>query len=245
MRVLALIHEAPPCSGVFAEAAAARGDEVEEWSLAWGTPPSQPLDEYGAVWLFGGVMNTHEEDDHPWLREENLLIRSFLEREVPMLGICLGGQLIAKATHAGISKAPRPEIGFHEIWLTPEAADDPLFAGLPERMMALQWHYYRFDVPAGAVTLAANSVCPQAYRLGELAWGLQFHAETSREDWLRWIGEWEAIPGADRSGFDPDLLREETDLYMERWNELGRELAGRFLAVAEHEAAGAGLRRAG
>jgi GMP synthase-like glutamine amidotransferase len=236
VNVLALIHEPPPCSGVFAEAAAERGDQVEEWSLAWGTPPSLPLDQYDAVWLFGGVMNTHEEDDHPWLREENFLIESFLDRGVPMLGICLGGQLIAKTAHSRITKAPLPEIGFHEIRLTPAAAEDPLLSGLPERLMALQWHYYRFDVPAGAVTLAENSVCPQAFRLGELAWGLQFHAETTREDWLRWIAEWEAIPGVDRAGFDPDRLRDETGVHMERWNEIGREIAGRFLAVAEHSA---------
>jgi GMP synthase-like glutamine amidotransferase len=233
MRVLALIHEPPPCAGVFAEVAASRGDEVEEWSLASGKPPSHPLDEYGAVWLFGGVVNTHEEDDHPWLREENLLIRSFLERGTPMLGVCLGGQLIAKATSAPVTRAPVPEIGFHEVWLTRQATDDPLFGWLPERIMTLQWHYYRFEVPAGGVTLAANTVCPQAYRLGELAWGLQFHPETTREDWLRWIGEWDSMSGVDRTGFDPDLLREETELYMDGWNELGRELATRFLAVAE------------
>jgi GMP synthase-like glutamine amidotransferase len=233
MNVLALVHEEGPCSGVFAEAAAARGDEVEEWSVAWGTPPARALDEYGAVWIFGGVMNTHEEDDHPWLREENLLLQTLLDRRMPMLGICLGGQLIAKAVHAEITPVPVPEIGFQPVWLTPEAASDPLFAGLPERLMALQWHYYRFDLPAGAVRLAENPVCPQAYRLGEVTWGCQFHAETTREDWLRWIAEWEALPGADRTGFDPDELRAEIDLYMDTWNELGRELATRFLAVAE------------
>jgi GMP synthase-like glutamine amidotransferase len=241
VHVLALIHEPPPCSGVFAEAAAQRGDEVEEWSMAWGTPPSRPLEEYGAVWLFGGLVNTHEEDDHPWLRDENLLIRRLLDRRVPMLGICLGGQLMAKAVSAPVTRAEVPEIGFHEVRLTPEAAGDPLFAGLPERVMALQWHYYRFDVPSGAVTLAANEVCPQAYRLGELAWGLQFHAETTRGDWLHWIDEWEAVPDADHTGFEPDRLRAETDVHMERWNELGRELAGRFLEIAEH--AGTDARR--
>jgi GMP synthase-like glutamine amidotransferase len=233
MHVLALIHEEGPCSGVFAEAAAARGDQVEEWSVAWGTPPARALDEYGAVWIFGGVMNTHEEDDHPWLREENLLLQTLLDRGMPMLGICLGGQLLAKAVHTEVTRSPVPEIGFHPVWLTPSAATDPLFAGLPERLMTLQWHYYRFDVPAGAVRLAENGVCPQAFRLGELAWGLQFHAETTHEDWLRWVAEWEALPGVDRTGFDPDALRAEVPLYMDDWNELGRELATRFLAVAE------------
>jgi GMP synthase-like glutamine amidotransferase len=233
VRVLALIHEVGPCSGVFAEAAAERGDEVEEWSPAYGTPPARPLEDYDAIWLFGGVANTHEEDDYPWLRDENVLIQELLARGVPMLGICLGGQLIAKAAGAAVHRTSRPEIGFHELRLTPEAASDPVLGGLPERMLALQWHYYRFDLPTGAVLLAENDVCPQAYRLGDVVWGLQFHAETTRDDWLRWVAEWEAIPDADRTGFDPDRLREETELHMARWNDIGREIASRFLAVAE------------
>jgi GMP synthase-like glutamine amidotransferase len=99
--------------------------------------------------------------------------------------------------------------------------------------MALQWHYYRFQLPAGAVPLAKNGVCPQAYRLGELAWGLQFHPETTREDWLRWIAEWDSLPGVDRTGFDPETLYAEVDLHMGAWNDFGRGLATRFLTVAE------------
>jgi GMP synthase-like glutamine amidotransferase len=233
VRVLAIIHEQGPCSGVFAEAAATRGDTVEEWSPAWGTPPAAPLEEYGAVWIFGGVMNTHEEEDHPWLRQENELIRELVERRVPTLGICLGGQLIAKALDARIAAVERPEIGFHEVRVTPAAASDALFAGLPKRVMALQWHYYRFDLPNGAVLLAENDVCPQAYRIGDVVWGFQFHAETTRDDWLRWVDEWEALPDADRTGFEPAKLRAETGRYMSAWNDIGRELASRFLAVAE------------
>lgn len=233
MNVLALIHEAPPCAGVFAEAAEARGDSIEEWSLAWGTPPALPLDEYGAVMIFGGVMNTHEEDDHPWLKDEDALIRRFLVEGKPMLGICLGGQLIAKATDTPVVRTERPEIGFFEVGLLPAAQDDPLFRSCPDRMMALEWHYYRFDLPHGAVPLARNDLCWQAYRLGETAWGLQFHAETTRADWLRWVAEWEAIDGADRTGFEPEQLRVETDLHIGRWNELGFGLSTRFLEVAE------------
>jgi GMP synthase-like glutamine amidotransferase len=233
VKVLALIHEEGPCSGVFADAAAERGDEIEEWSLASGTPPPRPLDEYGAVMLFGGVVNTHEEDDNPWLRDENLLLQSLLDRGVPMLGVCLGGQLIAKAAGARVTRIPEPEIGFVPIELTPSAARDPLFGELPERLMALQWHYYGFELPAGAVPLARNDTCWQAYRLGDRTWGIQFHAETSREDWLRWIAEWDAIPGVDRTGFEPERLREQAQSHMGVWNEFGRTLSGRFLELAE------------
>jgi GMP synthase-like glutamine amidotransferase len=236
VHVLALIHEPPPCAGVFAEAAQARGDELEEWSLAWGTPPSRAIEDYDAVMLFGGVMNTHEEDDYPWLRLEDALVKRFLAEGTPTLGICLGGQLIAKATGTPVVRAEWPEIGFFEVEKLPAAADDPLFAPMPERMMALQWHYYRFELPEGAVPLARNDLCWQAYRLGEAAWGLQFHAETTRADWLRWIDEWEAAEGVDRTGFEPDALREQTDLHIGRWNELGYGLATRFLEVAERRA---------
>jgi GMP synthase-like glutamine amidotransferase len=233
MNVLAVIHEAPPCSGVFADAAAERGDTIEEWSFASGQPPSLPIEEYGAVWLFGGVMHTHEEDDYPWLRDENAFILDLLERNVPLLGVCLGGQLIAKALGASVSVAPVPEIGFHEIELSPAAADDLLFETLPQgRLLALQWHYYRFDVPDEAIVLARNAVCPQAYRVGENAWGIQFHAETTHSDWLRWVDEWDAIDGADRAGFEPEFLREQATEHMATWNALGRAFAGRFLDLA-------------
>lgn len=233
MRILALIHEPGPCSGVFADVAAERGDTLEEWSLAWGTPPSRPLDEYDAVFAFGGVMNTHEERYHPWLVEENLLMQRFLDQGVPLLGICLGGQLIAKAAHAAVRKTPDPEIGWLPVELTEQAADDPIFGALPPRFMAYQWHRYRFDLPGGAVPLATSAVCLQAFRLGDLAWGLQFHCEVTRQMVLDWVAAFEALPDADRTGYDGDRMRADTPLHIERWNEIGRAISGRFLAVAE------------
>lgn len=233
MDVLGIIHEPPPCSGVFAEAAAARGDTIEEWNLVWGTPPSRPLDEYEAAIVFGGVMDTHQEEEYPWLVDENLLLQSFLDRGTPLLGICLGGQLIAKAMGARVARAPYPEIGFVEVDVLPAAQDDPVLAGLPGPLMALQWHSYRFDLPPGAVPLARNDTCLQAYRVGDAVWGLQFHAETTHDDWLRWTDEWDALPGADRTGFDPARMKADAERYMERWNEVGRQIASRFLQVAE------------
>jgi GMP synthase-like glutamine amidotransferase len=178
-------------------------------------------------------MHTHEEHYHPWLREENLLIQRLLDQRVPFLGICLGGQLLAKASHTPVTKASEPEIGWFPVELTGEAARDPIFSGLPERFMAYQWHHYRFDLPGGAVPLARSAICLQAFRLGELAWGLQFHCEVTREMVFEWAAAFEAEPDADRSGYDGARMRAETPAHIGQWNEIGRELSGRFLAVAE------------
>ncbi len=233
MQILALIHEQGPCSGVFVDSADERGDTIEEWSLASGTPPSRPLDEYDAVFAFGGVMNTHEEQSHPWLQEENLLIQRFLDRGVPLLGICLGGQLIAKAADASIREAAEPEIGWYDLELLPDSDDDPVFGGLPAVMTAFQWHFYCFDLPGGAVPLAASPACLQAFRLGERAWGLQFHCEVTREMLNLWI---DAVLGrGDPSDAVLEEMRAGIDRHIDDWNDVGREISARFLQVARSD----------
>jgi len=236
VRVLALIHEEGPCSGVIAEAAAARRHEIDEWSLAWGEPAPRPLDEYAAVLVFGGVMHADQEQFHPWLREENMLIQRLLDQHVPLLGVCLGGQLIARAAHAPVTPAAEPEIGWTDVRLTAAAEHDPVLSGLPAVLKAFQWHHYRFELPAGAEPLAESRVCLQAFRLGELAWGLQFHCEVTREMILDWTAVHDANPSADRTGFEPERIRAETERYVESWNEVGRQIGSRFLGVAERVA---------
>jgi GMP synthase-like glutamine amidotransferase len=88
---------------VFAEAVAAAGHQLEEWSLAWDTPLPRPLDDYGAVLVFGGAMHADQDDGHPWLREENLFLQRLLDRHVPVLGVCLGAQLLAQTSFSGVT----------------------------------------------------------------------------------------------------------------------------------------------
>jgi GMP synthase (glutamine-hydrolysing) len=232
MRVLGLIHGEAVRAGVFADAIAARGHELEEWSLAWAMPLPRPLDDYGAVIIFGGAMHADQDDHHPWLRDENMFLQRLFDLGTPMLGVCLGAQLLAKACRAPVFPVSSPEIGWHEVELTEEAADDPVLGGLPERFDAFQWHYYGHGLPAGASELARNEVCTQAFRLGERVWGVQFHPEVTQAQVEQWIGEEpEATPLARRL--------DETRKRIEGWNELGRGLCGAFVEAAERVGAAA------
>jgi GMP synthase (glutamine-hydrolysing) len=227
MRVLAVVHGDEVRSGVFAEPIAAGGHELEEWSIARSPAPSRPLEAYDAAIVFGGSMHADEEEKHPWLRDEELLLRRFLDARKPVLGVCLGGQLVAKAAGAWVGRASEPEIGWHDVELTPAAASDPVFARLPRRFVAFQWHYYAFALPESAVELARSPVCSQAFRLGELAWGVQFHPEVTLEMVEQWLVEPEEVD------FDREALRRETHERIEEWNALGRELCAGFLGAVE------------
>src|SRR4029079_6787531 len=128
MKVLAVIHGTNARGGVFRDAVEDAGHVYDEWSLAWGTPAPRPLGDYDAVIVFGGSMHADQDDHHPWLRTEDEFIRGLLERGVPLLGVCLGIQLIAKAAGESVYRMPDgPEIGWVPVGRSEAAAAHPLF----------------------------------------------------------------------------------------------------------------------
>jgi GMP synthase (glutamine-hydrolysing) len=230
--VLAVIHGDEVRAGVFGDVVAERGHRLEEWSLAWNRPPARPIDDYGAVFVFGGAMHADQDERHPWLREENLLIQRLLNLKIPVIGVCLGAQLVARAAHAPVGPATEPEIGWYPVELTAAAKDDPLFRGLPQKFHALQWHFYTYGLPGGSVELARSPICTQAFRLGKTAWGIQFHAEVTQKQVEGWAAE-----SPDEIRGEPEELVAETAERIGEWNRVGRELCGAFLTVAETAAA--------
>lgn len=233
MRVLAIVHQRDAGPGVFAEAIAAAGDQLDEWmSAEQPEPPADPLG-YDAVLVLGGAMNVDEGESHGWIAAEEALLRELLGRDVPLLGLCLGGQLLAAAAGAQPRRAIRPEIGWHQVEVTAEGANDPLLGPLAPSFEAFQWHSYEFPLPPGAIPLACSEICLQACRLGERAWALQFHPEVSAADARHWIDDYRADPDAIRIGVDPTVLGPETEGKIGAFNQLGRELCSRWLRTAE------------
>jgi GMP synthase (glutamine-hydrolysing) len=232
VRVLAITHEARAGPGVFGDELRDRGHELDDWMIPSGAaPPADPAG-YDAVMTFGGSMHPDQEHKHPWLEDEKALLRDLIEGGTPLLGVCLGSQLVAEAAGAPAEAAPEPEIGWLDVELTPEGTADPLLAPLAPGFTAFQWHSYRSPLPPGAVALARSPVALQAFRVGESAWGIQFHAEVTEDDAIHWTEHHEDDPKAVEIGLDPDEMMGAIREQMNPWNRVGRALCGRFLEVA-------------
>ena len=222
MRVLALTHGPSVGPGVFGDAVQAAGHELVEWPVELGGRAPEGAD---AVIVLGGAMHPDEDERHGWLTTELRWLEGLLDRGTPLLGICLGSQLVARAAGAEVFRSAESEVGWFPVECTSAAADDPVGGALPDRFDAFQWHHYTHTLPAGAVELARSAVCTQAYRVGN-AWGVQFHPEVRAEQ----VEEWLAEDPADVA--DAEGLRRETHERIAGWNELGRGLCRAFLAAA-------------
>lgn len=156
--------------------------------------------QHDMLLVMGGMMNVYQEEKYPWLVEETQAIRQAVEADKAVLGICLGGQLLAKALDAPVHLGSATEIGLIPISLTEAGNSDPLFEGLSQ-VVSVEWHDDTFDIPNGAVTLARSEGCAnQAFRFGPRAYGLQFHPEVSPTMLAQWI-KTENDRSIDRSSF--------------------------------------------
>ena len=230
MRALAITHQTDAGPGVFADEMHDRGVRLDEWVLSErGTSPPAEVADYDAVLTFGGAMHADQEVRHPWLRFEKDFLAAMLDDGMPILAVCLGSQLLAEAAGGSARRAGEPEIGWRDVEVTEEGSSDPVIGALAPGFTAFQWHSYEAEPPEGAAVLARSPVCSQAYRIGDRAWGIQFHAEVTPADASKWIAEYRSDEDAVRIGVDPEALRAETDGMIADWNRRGRELCGRFL----------------
>ncbi len=198
-------------------------------------PEAQPtLEGYQGLVVLGGPMGADDVDHHPHLATERRVIGEALQRGIPVLGICLGAQLLARALGARVGPGPEKEIGWYDLDLSEAARDDPLFAHFGARERIFQWHGDVFDLPDGAVRLASSPACPnQAFRWGDNAYGFQFHLEADRpmiERWLRVPAHRAEIAALD-GRIDPEAIRQETPARMPRIEQLSDQTFEQFVAL--------------
>ncbi|HVM84476.1 MAG TPA: type 1 glutamine amidotransferase [Candidatus Binatia bacterium] len=192
MRFLVFQHIAIEHPGIFRDFFAADGIQWDAVELDEGEE-IPGLADYDALWVMGGPMDVWEETEHPWLKAEKQAIREWVkDRAKPYLGLCLGHQLLGAAMGGRVDKMPQAEVGILDINLTAAGRADPLFEGIASPLQALQWHGAAvLDAPEGAVILADSPVCAnQAMRIGDLAYGLQYHTELTTET----VPEWGEVP---------------------------------------------------
>jgi GMP synthase (glutamine-hydrolysing) len=216
VRVLVLQHIACEHPGVFSEVMDER--EVEAVPVELDEGEALPdWREFDAVLVMGGPMGAYEEADHPWLVPEKELVREAVEDGRPVLGICLGVQVLASALGADV----RPmedgaEVGLLPVELTEEGRKDPLFEGVTEPLVTLQWHGDTFQLPDGAMRLASSPAAEnQAFKAGS-SYGIQFHIEVTPE----MAREWAEVPA-----YRDSLAKA-----------LGRERGAEFLSEVERRA---------
>ncbi len=234
MRALVFQHIACEHPGILRDFMAADGLAWDAVELDEGQA-IPPLEGYDALMVMGGPMDVWQEAEHPWFVAEKAAIRRWVsELKRPYLGLCLGHQLLASAHGAEVGPGS-PEIGVLPVELTAAGKADRLLAGLPATLPALQWHSAEVKtLPPGGVILAASPLCPiNALRVGDKAWGLQFHVEVTGAT----VDEWGEVP-AYSCALDMALgagalpkFRETAAKAMPGFNAAARQLYDNFMGV--------------
>ncbi|MBM4259828.1 MAG: amidotransferase [Deltaproteobacteria bacterium] len=196
-------------------------------------PDAQPtLDGYDGLVVLGGPMSAYDDERLPHLKIEMKLIEAALQRNLPILGICLGAQLIARTLGARVFANHTKEIGWYNVHPTAHAGEDPLIGEFEAVEKIFQWHGDTFEIPAGSVHLASSMACAnQAFRYAEKVYAFQFHLEVDEPMILRWLKvpenrrEIQSLHG----DIDPDQIHRETAHYIERLHELSEHVFGEFI----------------
>lgn len=224
--------------GLAPDAVRAGGAEVRLWETLDPASGRPDLAEVDGVVLFGSTYNVEHADQQPFIKDVRELTLEAMDREMPFLGVCFGAQVLAWALDADVGKAPAREVGFEPVRIQPGVAADRLVGHIRDGDMVFHWHEDTFELPAGAELLATGDrVRNQAFRVGERAWGVQWHLEINRAELEYWLETF----GADADlktewGKTAEEVRVEADTFMAAHEDRGRELFARFVGVVRETA---------
>ncbi|HJQ03509.1 MAG TPA: type 1 glutamine amidotransferase [Jatrophihabitans sp.] len=218
----------------------AAGAQLDVRNAEAGDPVPEELAGYRALVVLGGGMNAYDDTRAPWLPAVRKLLADAVRTELPVLGICLGGQLLAVATGGQVRPAELGEYGAQLVAKRQLAANDPLLRELPITPDVLQWHVDEVTrLPPGAVLLASSPGCEvQAFRVGRLAWGTQFHIETTPAI----VQAWARTDAALLADYDLATIVDRAIAAHADIAEVWQPVAARFVEIAADPASVAGPR---
>jgi GMP synthase-like glutamine amidotransferase len=182
MKIAALFHVSFEKLGLIEDWILEKGYSLTEYHL-YNDPRMPLIPEFDMLIVMGGPMSVNDEDQFPWLASEKELINRCRESEIPVLGICLGAQLIASALGNKVFPGRHTEIGWFPVNFNPAEEARKIFPALPSKATVFHWHGDTFDLPEGAVQLGSSAITPvQAYIIGGKLLALQFHLEVKPEN---------------------------------------------------------------
>ncbi|HAM41927.1 MAG: hypothetical protein A3I71_01820 [Omnitrophica WOR_2 bacterium RIFCSPLOWO2_02_FULL_63_16] len=198
-------------------------------AMAEAAPPT--LNGIDGLIVMGGPQSVYDQDRHPWMAIELALLREALRKGLPILGVCLGAQMLAAALGARVTKNPQKEIGWYPVMREPGADGDPLFEAFGSTETVFQWHGDTCALPKDAIRLASSPLCmEQAFRYRDNVYGLQFHVEVTEPMIRAWMrtpvnrAELDSLHGV----IDPMAIRRQTQHHVGRLQQLSRHVAETF-----------------
>jgi GMP synthase-like glutamine amidotransferase len=211
-------------------------DALEGAALAWQyarvfnqQPIPREMKGAGGLVILGGAESVYQLDRYPYLRDEIALIQNALAESKPVLAVCLGSQLLAAALGSQVRRGSQREIGWYPIRLNEASGDDRLMRGLPHEFTAMHWHSDVYDLPSGATALASSDLTRvQAFRYGANAYGIQFHAEMTREILMALVTEFSE--GLKRVGIDGQAIVAQADAHLPKLEAIGAQIFSRWAA---------------
>jgi GMP synthase-like glutamine amidotransferase len=232
MTVVIVQHEESVPPGLIAQVLDEEGIDYRIFE-AWHDEDWPDVSDIGALIVMGGTMNVDETERFPFLERSRALMRSAVHSDIPILGVCLGSQMLARVSGSGVFRSDPRNAGFSGVTATPEGRGDPVIGPFADGTPVLQFHEDTFEAPDEATLLATSdtSGLVQAFRIGDSAYAVQFHFEVDRDILRGWVDD----IGSERMRADWGVSSEEllaiADRHLPAQTEAGRRLVKGFLSL--------------